>query len=94
MTGLRGLAVQLRAAVRAWFGKYKRLRKIVIGMLGASILIIGVFMLVLPGPAVLVVPVGLAVLATEFAWARRLLQRLKQKFADGSEPIRNRSSRD
>jgi hypothetical protein len=56
MTGLRGLAVQLRAAVRAWFGEYKRLRKIVIGMLGASILIIGVFMLVLPGPAVLVVP--------------------------------------
>ena len=37
-------------------------------------------MLVLPGPAIIVIPLGLAVLAVEFAWARRWLERLR----DGS----------
>ena len=47
---------------------------------------IGIALIVLPGPAIVVIPVGLAVLATEFVWARRwfskarkLLKRTKQK---------------
>ncbi len=36
-------------------------------------------MIVLPGPAVVVIPIGLAVLATEFAWARKLLIRVKER---------------
>jgi uncharacterized protein (TIGR02611 family) len=74
------LAVQVGTAFRAWFGEYKRLRRIIVGTLGASILIVGVLMLVLPGPAVVVIPVGLAFLATEFVWARKLLQSFKRKF--------------
>lgn len=50
-------------------------RKVVIGMVGFTILILGVSMIVLPGPAVIVIPLGLAILASEFAWARRILQR-------------------
>ena len=37
-------------------------------------------MIVLPGPAIIVIPVGLGILATEFIWARRLLKVLKHKF--------------
>lgn len=50
------------------------------GALGLSILVVGAAMLLLPGPAIIVIPAGLAVLATEFAWARRLLRRVKKKF--------------
>jgi tellurite resistance protein TerC len=45
---------------------------------GFTVLLIGVALLVLPGPAVVVIPTGLAILATEFVWARRLLNRMKQ----------------
>jgi len=36
-------------------------------------------MIFLPGPAFVVIPVGLAILATEFAWAKVLLDKLKEK---------------
>jgi hypothetical protein len=36
-------------------------------------------MIFLPGPAIVVIPVGLAILATEFAWAKVLLHKLKEK---------------
>jgi tellurite resistance protein TerC len=58
---------------------YRNIRRIVILILGTSVLLVGVAMLVLPGPAILVIPAGLAILATEFAWARRLLRKIKDK---------------
>jgi len=60
----------------------KRLIRIVVGF---TILIIGVLMIALPGPAVVVIPFGLAILATEFLWARNLLKR----FRDGANNIKN-----
>ena len=56
---------------------YRQARRAVILLLGSSVLLIGVAMVVLPGPAILVVPVGLAILGTEFAWARRWLTQLR-----------------
>jgi tellurite resistance protein TerC len=58
------------------FHQAKRIIKIIIGF---TILIIGLAMIVLPGPAILVIPTGLAILATEFIWARKLLEKLKNK---------------
>lgn len=46
-------------------------------IVGFTLLIVGVAMLVLPGPAIVVIPVALAILATEFLWARRLVEKLK-----------------
>jgi len=60
-------------------------------MIGFTILGIGVAMIVLPGPAILVIPVGLGILATEFVWASRLLKTLKmkfQKFKEGDKRMR------
>jgi len=57
-------------------GQAKRLIVIVIGF---TILAAGVAMIVLPGPAVVVIPVGLAILATEFIWARKLLDMVKER---------------
>jgi len=45
---------------------------------GASVTLAGLAMLVLPGPALVVIPIGLAMLALEFAWAERLLDRALQ----------------
>jgi tellurite resistance protein TerC len=58
---------------------YKLIRKLIIALVGLSVLLVGAAMIVLPGPAILVIPTGLAILATEFAWARILLNRVKEK---------------
>lgn len=62
---------------------YRQARKTVILLLGSSVLLIGVAMIVLPGPAVIVIPLGLSILAIEFAWARIWLDKIKRKIADG-----------
>jgi tellurite resistance protein TerC len=57
---------------------YKIVRKVVIAVLGISVLLIGAAMILLPGPAIVVIPAGLAILATEFAWAKSILRKLKE----------------
>lgn len=52
-------------------------RRIIAAVVGGTILLIGVTLIVLPGPAFLVIPLGLAILATEFVWARHLLHKAK-----------------
>ncbi len=58
---------------------YKLARRIVIAMIGTTVVLIGVAMLVLPGPAVIVIPLGLGILSIEFAWARHWLRAIKRK---------------
>ena len=53
------------------------LRKLIVAIIGGTVLLIGIALIVLPGPAFIVIPVGLAILATEFAWARRAVTRAK-----------------
>jgi tellurite resistance protein TerC len=52
-----------------------RLRRFLIGSIGFSVVLIGLVMIVLPGPAIIIVPLGFAILASEFAWARRVWRR-------------------
>ena len=64
----------------------KYLRKLVIAIIGGTVLLIGVALIVLPGPAFIVIPVGLAILATEFAWARRAVTRAKAMVGKKTSP--------
>jgi len=57
---------------------YRTARRIVVATVGATVLAIGLALLVLPGPAFVVIPLGLAILGAEFAFARRWLRKLKQ----------------
>jgi uncharacterized protein (TIGR02611 family) len=57
------------------------LRKLIVAVIGITILLIGVAMVVLPGPAFIVIPIGLGILATEFAWARRAVRRARVMIA-------------
>ncbi len=54
-------------------------RRVVVIVSGFTVLVVGIAMIVLPGPAVVVIPLGLAILATEFIWARKLLDNVKER---------------
>ena len=56
------------------------LKKCLVAVLGGALLVAGLAMLVLPGPAVVVIPAALAILAVEFLWARRWLAWLRQRY--------------
>jgi len=58
---------------------WKQARRMTVLLIGASVIMVGMAMLVLPGPGTVVIPVGLAILATEFLWARKVLKRLKKE---------------
>jgi tellurite resistance protein TerC len=58
---------------------YRWARRIAVGVVGGTVLAIGVALIVLPGPAMVVIPVGLAILGLEFAWARRWLRRIREQ---------------
>lgn len=70
MTDLDGLVTEgLRAA-----------RRVVVSVVGVTVLVVGVALLVLPGPAFVVLPIGLGILAVEFEWARRLMRRARRLY--------------
>jgi hypothetical protein len=50
-------------------------RKVVYSVIGLTVLLLGIAMMVLPGPAIIFIPLGLAILASEYAWARRIIRR-------------------
>jgi tellurite resistance protein TerC len=75
--------------LRGWLARLRRgpvnyrwARRIAVGLVGGTVLLIGIALLVLPGPALVVIPVGLAILGLEFAWARLWLRKVKQRSAD------------
>lgn len=55
----------------------KHLKRIVVTVIGGTVLGLGLALIVLPGPAFIVIPLGLAILAIEFAWARRWLRSVR-----------------
>jgi tellurite resistance protein TerC len=55
----------------------KQTKRLIVIVVGFTVLTIWTAMLVLPGPAFIVIPLGLAILASEFVWARRLLSKMK-----------------
>jgi uncharacterized protein (TIGR02611 family) len=55
-------------------------RQVTVFFVGGLTLIIGLAMLALPGPAIVFIPLGLAILATEFRWARKWLSLVRQWF--------------
>jgi Ca2+-transporting ATPase len=64
------------------------IRQMIVAIVGFTVLLIGLALLVLPGPAFIVIPLGLAILATQFVWAGSLLKRARNIFskADKTRP--------
>jgi uncharacterized protein (TIGR02611 family) len=72
---------RLLRTVRAWIDTHPRLNRVYligVGLIGGVLTAVGLVLVPLPGPGWLVVFLGLAVLGTEFRWARRLATQLKR----------------
>jgi tellurite resistance protein TerC len=65
-----------------------RVKKVIVAVIGGTVLLIGVALIVLPGPAFLVIPAGLAILATEFVWARRWLHKARDFFNKAKQSLK------
>ena len=60
----------------------RQVKRLIIAVIGFTVLAIGLAMVVLPGPALLIIPVALGILATEFVWAKNLINKVKSKFSN------------
>lgn len=72
---------------------YRWAKRISISVIGFTVLAIGVAMVVLPGPALVVIPAGLGILSLEYAWARTWLKRVKDKGAELAHAAAQRARR-
>ena len=54
----------------------KSVRVILVSIIGGAVLIAGIIMIVTPGPAFILIPLGLFLLSSEFKWAERWAQKL------------------
>jgi tellurite resistance protein TerC len=71
------------------FATYRVAKRIAIGVVGGSVLIVGVLMIVLPGPAFVVIPLGLGILSLEFAWARSWLKKARDRAASVARGLKH-----
>lgn len=55
----------------------RKARQLVVAVIGTTVVIVGIIMIFTPGPAIVVIPLGLGILATEFVWARSLLHQVR-----------------
>ena len=65
----------------------KHARRVAVTVIGSTILLVGIALLVLPGPAFIVIPIGLAILGTEFVWAAKLLKSVKDNAAHAAQTM-------
>lgn len=63
----------------------KYLRKIGVTILGFFVVFIGLLLIVLPGPAVVIIPMGLAILATEYQFAHRWVKAFQKKLSSSAQ---------
>lgn len=66
-------------------------KRVVIGIIGGIVLIAGIIAIPYPGPGWLIVFAGLAILATEFNWAQRLLDFAKSKYDAWAEWLKRQA---
>lgn len=67
-------------------------KRIVVFLLGVAVAVAGIAMLVLPGPGVIVLLLGLIILATEFVWAERVLDATTTRAAEAATRVSDRRS--
>jgi hypothetical protein len=73
---------------RTWIRKTPAGRlvwRLFIGFIGGGVAVLGAVLVVAPGPGVLVLLAGLGILATEFAWAGRIMMHTKQMASKAAE---------
>jgi len=83
-----------RAAVRAtWSSLPHPIRWIGVASAGSVLVLVGLALMVLPGPGIPLVILGLIVLSTEFAWAQRTLHRVRHHSSSVLSTVTSRFTR-
>ena len=67
-----------------------RTKRVAIAVIGGTVVLFGIALIVLPGPAFIVIPAGLAILATEFAWAGHWLQKAREFYEKQKEKLKRK----
>jgi len=62
----------------------KNVRKLVVSILGAVLLLVGILMIILPGPAVIIIPLALVILNTQYPDKSRVFIKKFQRGLSGS----------
>ncbi len=70
---------------------YRQAKRTTIAIIGAIVVMIGIVAIPYPGPGWLIVFAGLAILATEFDWAQRLLDKARGKYDEWTEWLKRQS---
>ena len=73
---------------KVFHSTYRVARRIAILVVGSTVLLFGIVLIVTPGPAFVVIPVGLAILGLEFAWARRWLRSVREQVSNHASKLR------
>jgi uncharacterized protein (TIGR02611 family) len=68
-------------------------KRIAVTIVGFAVLLAGVAMLVLPGPGIVVILAGLAILATEYVWAERMLAEAKRRAVQAKDVVTRKNAR-
>lgn len=69
------------ARKRLWSAGLRHLWRVAVAIVGTLVLLFGIVMLITPGPAFVVIPLGLGILATQFRWAQDALRQMKERAA-------------
>ena len=79
--------------LRAWNALPHPVRWVVAASVGSTLVVVGLLLMVLPGPGIPILILGLLVLATEFAWAELMLRKVKEHSADALEKAKGMARR-
>jgi uncharacterized protein (TIGR02611 family) len=85
-------ASQSRVDFRMIEVTYRLARRIAVLVIGCTVILAGVVMLVTPGPGLVVIPAGLAILSVEFAWARLWLKKLREGISSRGQSHRGQAA--
>ena len=86
--------VATRALLRSgWRRLPHPIRWLAVAIAGGSVILTGIVLLVLPGPGIPMILLGLVILATEFAWAQRTLHHVRHRSSKAWATIARRSTR-
>jgi len=74
-----------------WIGRSGK--RIAVTVIGFALVALGLVLLVVPGPGLLFIAAGFAVLATEYTWARRALEETKRRASGAARRLRRNRTR-
>lgn len=79
---------RIMGVIKRWRAKtdalgLRQVRRVTVFVVGVTVLVLGLALVVLPGPAVVVIPLGLAILGIEFRWAKRWMRRARNMIRTG-----------